>query len=102
MREGVNKYDRVVLICSRNSLNRRGVENELEETLQREAREGGKSILIPVTIDDYVFSDWKPSNLALAQTIRDRVIADFRGACENGVPFISAVTRLVKGIKTPG
>lgn len=102
MREGVNKYDRVILICSRNSLNRKGVENELEETLQREAREGGKSILIPVTIDDYVFSEWNPSHPDLAQTIRDRVIADFRDALENSEPFKKAVTRLVQGIKTPG
>ena len=46
MREGVNRYDRVILLCSRDSLDRPGVLNEIEETLQREAREGGNPVLM--------------------------------------------------------
>jgi len=48
MREGVNKFERVIVICSANSLSRRGVLNEIEETLQREARDGGASYLIRI------------------------------------------------------
>ena len=55
MREAVNQYDRVILICSKASLDRTGVLNELIETLQREAREGGKDYLIPIRLDDYLF-----------------------------------------------
>jgi hypothetical protein len=78
MRRGVNDHDRVILICSESSLQRPGVLNELTETLAREARDGGNEYLIPVRLDDYVFSSWAPAREDLAQTVRDRVIADFR------------------------
>jgi len=102
MREGVNTHDRVVLVCSRDSLDRPGVVNELEETLQREAREGGRSILIPIALDDYVFTDWAPERHDIAQAIRDRVVADFRGAAESQELFDATIERLIQGIKTPG
>lgn len=77
MRRGVNEHDRVILVCSKSSLQRSGVLNELEETLQRESRDGGNAYLIPVRIDGYVIDGWKPSRSGLAQAVRDRVIADF-------------------------
>jgi hypothetical protein len=92
MRDGVNYYDRVVLVCSQASLNRSGVLNEIEEALQREAREGGRAILIPITIDDYVFSDWAPNYPGIAQAVRDRVIADFRTSSNT---FEQALARLI-------
>lgn len=98
MRDGVNQHDKVVLVCTKNSLDRPGVVNELEETLQREAREGGESILIPITLDDYVFSDWAPNHPDLAQSVRDRVVADFRGTVSNKSKFKKAVERLIEGL----
>jgi hypothetical protein len=98
MRDGVNQHDKVVLVCSKNSLDRPGVVNELEETLQREAREGGESILIPITLDDYVFTDWAPNYPDIAQSVRDRVVADFRGTINNESKFKSAVERLLEGL----
>jgi hypothetical protein len=74
MHEGVNKYDRVLFICSKSSLSRSGVKNELERVLEREAKEGGSDILVPVTLDDYVYSDWMPDRTDLADQIRSRVI----------------------------
>ena len=56
MSQNVNKFDRVVLICSASSLNRPGVQNELEEVLAREAREGGAEILIPIMPSTTTFS----------------------------------------------
>jgi uncharacterized protein YjbI with pentapeptide repeats len=76
MRQGVNEHDRVILICSEASLSRPGLLNELVETLAREARDGGKEYLIPIRLDEYVF-EWQPDRAGLAQTLRDRVIADF-------------------------
>ena len=35
MRDGINQYDRMILVCSRASLNREGVTNEIEEALSR-------------------------------------------------------------------
>jgi hypothetical protein len=100
MHEGVNRHRHVLLICSVNSLNRPGVMNELEETLQREAREGGSSILIPITIDDYVFKNWKPDRADIAQSIRDRVISNFSDAINDPILFNKEVERLIIGITT--
>jgi hypothetical protein len=99
MRKGINKYDRVILICSESSLNRSGVINEIEETLQREAREGGNSILIPVTLDDYIFSNWAPSKPDIAQSIRDRVVVDFRKAIKNKQKYYSVLKKLLNALE---
>jgi len=71
-------YDKVIVICSKDSLNRVGVLNEIERALQKEeslhkenARliketEKGKKpklldedVLCPVRLDDYVITEWK-------------------------------------------
>jgi hypothetical protein len=74
MRAGINECDRVILLCSEASLQRSGVLNEIEELLRREAREAGRSILIPVALDDFVLTRWKPSDPTVGRSIRDRVI----------------------------
>lgn len=100
MRDGVNAHDRVVLVCSKASLVRPGVLNEVEETLQREARDGGASYLVPIRLDDYVFSpEWQPANTGTAQAIRDRVVADFRGAEDDEAKFNAAGLRLLDALK---
>lgn len=95
----VNAYDRVILICSARSLDRNGVLNEIEQTITREARDGGASYLIPITLDDFVFSGWNPERADLAQTIRDRVVADFRGADGDLAKFAGDVERLAGALK---
>jgi uncharacterized protein YjbI with pentapeptide repeats len=99
MREGVNQHDRVVLVCSKASLTRPGVLNEIEEALAREAREGGETYLIPIRLDDYVFSGWAPTRPDLAQAIRDRVVADFTGALDDNARFDAALLRLLRALK---
>ncbi len=99
MREGVNRHDRVILVCSRASLDRPGVLNEIAETLQREARDGGKEYLIPITLDDYVFSEWKPHDPGIVQAIKDRVVADFRGAVTDPVKLNHGLLRLLAALK---
>jgi len=100
MRKGVNEHDRTILICSEASLQRPGLLNELEETLAREAREGGRTYLIPVRLDDYVLNGWKPANEDLAQTVRDRVIADFRNHVDQAT-FDGEVAKLIAVLKRP-
>lgn len=101
MRKGVNEHDRVILICSRASLDRKGVLNEIEETLAREARDGGASYLIPVRLDDYVLSEWKPVNSGAAQAVRDRVVADFTNAMADSKMFDEGVARLLNALSRP-
>jgi uncharacterized protein YjbI with pentapeptide repeats len=99
MRDGINAHDRMILVCSRASLNRTGVQNEIEEILAREAREGGEALLIPVRVDDYVLHDWKPKNAGIAQAVRDRVVADFRGSDRDPTVFEGGVLRLLAALK---
>jgi CheY-like chemotaxis protein len=99
MREGINRYDRVILVCSKRSLDRPGVLNEIEETLQRESRSGGISVLIPITLDDYVFHAWAPERSDVAQAVRDRVVADFRGTEEDEDLFEQAMVRLAYALE---
>lgn len=87
MHEGVNSHDRVLLICSKGALNRPGVLNEIERVLEREANEGGADILIPVTLDGYVFDEWAPDKADVAAQVRSRVITriDIDGGDEEQV-----------------
>jgi hypothetical protein len=95
MREGVNQFDRTIVICSKESLVRPGVLNELKETLQREAREGGKDILIPIRLDNYVLAGWEPHDPGLAQAVRDRVVLDFTGTTDDKLKYNTALSRLI-------
>jgi len=99
MRKGVNEHDRVILVCSKASLDRKGVLNEIEETLARESRDGGATYLIPIRLDDYVFSDWTPPHTDTAQTVRDRVVADFRGAETDAAKFDEGLLRVIAALK---
>lgn len=101
MHDGVNAHDRMLLVCSRASLDRKGVLNELEKVLEREARDGGASYLIPIRLDDYVFTGWKPPNADLAQAVRDRVVADFEGADTDDAKFNEGLRRLIVALKKP-
>ncbi len=98
MRKGIVEHDRVVLICSRASLNRKGVLAELEETLAREHRDA-QEYLIPIRLDDYVLKDWAPKNPDVAQAVRDRVVADFTGADQDEDKFQAGLRRLLAALR---
>jgi len=100
MRKGVNEHDRVILVCSESSLRRPGLLNELEETITRESRDGGRTYLLPVRLDDYVINGWKPADSYVAQAVRDRVIADFRQHT-NPATFEAEVSKLIAVLKRP-
>lgn len=86
MRENINKYDRILLICSQESLLRPGVLNEIEQTLSREAREGGSSRIIPINLDNYIFSNsFKATDIS--QEILDRVAANFTNKLDYDIQF---------------
>lgn len=93
MSDGVNKYDYVLLVCSKASLSRPGVLNEIERCLEREAKEGGSTVLIPVTLDGHVFKDWAPSRQDLADQIRSRVITKI--TTDNKDEFNKQINKLV-------
>lgn len=101
MRKGVNEHERVLLICSRSSLERKGVRNEINETFAREAREGGVALLLPITIDDYLLSsEWRNSDSAeTIERVLDRVVADFRGTESDDAKFDLALQKLLSALR---
>ncbi|MEM9759817.1 MAG: toll/interleukin-1 receptor domain-containing protein [Pseudomonadota bacterium] len=100
MRRGINDFDKVILICSKDSLDRPGLKNELEETLQREAREGGEQILIPITLDDYIFEGWFPEEVTLKYALTDRVIADFKNSSFDILKYEKSFKKLIRALGT--
>jgi tetratricopeptide (TPR) repeat protein len=98
MRKGVNRFDRIILICSRHSLDRPGVLYEIEESLSREARDGGALYLIPIRLDDYIFNGWAPPRPDLVQALCDRVVVDFRLAAQDPRQFEIAIEKLLRAL----
>lgn len=97
MYEGVKNNDRVLLICSENSLNRLGVLNEIEEVFTKEAKNGGVEILIPISIDDYIFGNkWAPSNKDLKDRLLSRVTKKIDCKNINSEVTIKELDRLVQ------
>ena len=96
MHDGVNSHDHVLLVCSKDSLTRPGVLNEIERVLEREAKEGGSEILIPVTLDEYVYSDWEPERSDVASQVRSRVITKIETTESN---FDQSIDKIVNALK---
>ncbi|PXX66708.1 pentapeptide repeat protein [Nocardia tenerifensis] len=96
----LSEHDRVILICSRASLDRPGVLHEIQETFDREARDGGATYLLPIMLDNYVLTDWKKAHPALAERVGRRVVGDFRGADKSAAKFAAALNRLIDALKT--
>lgn len=95
MNRGVNEHDRMILVCSKSSLSRPGVRNEIQLALDREAREGGSDRVIAVAVDDFVFSDWWPERPENCRAIRDRVIVDFRDSGR----FATGISKLLTALQ---
>jgi hypothetical protein len=66
-------YDKLVIICSSNSLKSGPVNREIERALQREDLEH-RHILFPIRIDDYLFKIWDHPRKA---DILSKVVGDF-------------------------
>lgn len=98
MSEAIRQYDRVVLLCSEAGLQRPGVANELEQVLAREAEEGGAELIIPVALDDVLFSPTAARHHVLAQ-IRQRVIADFRNVLHNDDAWRRGMDLLLRALR---
>lgn len=99
MSEGVKTHDRVLVVCSKNSLSRNGVLNEIERVLEREAREGGSEILIPLAIDDHLFSDeFHPARLDLDQ-LKSRVAAVVPDPHTDAVGFEREMSLLLTALR---
>ena len=61
--EAVRVYDKLIVICSEQSLNAPAVIREVERSLRKEdglARQSkGREVLFPIRLDEYIFTGWQ-------------------------------------------
>ena len=94
----INMYEKVVVVCSENSLNSPAVLREIERALQKEdklMRQGEPyEVLFPIRLDDYVLSNWKHHRKA---DIIKKYIGDFR-YWQDKIQYQKAFEKLMKAI----
>ena len=110
----IKNYDKIILVCSVNSLNSGPVEREIERALQKEGRlkaakaerdkealgNGieplyvGTDVLVPITIDDTIFK-WTSH---FAPDVRRRYVPDFSGALSDSKEYQRKLQQLVQAL----
>lgn len=71
----VKMFDRVIVVCSKHSLESKTILNEIAEALKREKEEHMRS-LFPLRMDNYMLREWEHP---IKSTVIAKVVADFRG-----------------------
>jgi TIR domain/Pentapeptide repeats (8 copies) len=94
--QGIKSYDKLVVVCSENSLHSLPVLREMERALQREEREG-RNILFPVRIDDYIFEKWEHPRKS---DVVAKVIGDFRGWDRDAAKYRESFERVLKTLQS--
>lgn len=96
----IKTHDKLIIICSKNSLNSEPVLREIERAIQEEKARKEKDketerVLFPITIDNYLFNEWehylKPDLLKIT-------IGDFRN-WKDLKEYNKALLRLVKALQ---
>lgn len=97
--EAVRVYDKLIVICSEQSLNSPAVIREIERALQKEddlARQGNDAeVLFPIRLDDYIFSGWTHHRKA---DVIAKNVGDFRSWNEPE-KYKKALDRLLRDLK---
>jgi len=94
---GIKLFDKLVVVCSKRSLQSGPVLREIERALQREDLEGG-SVLFPVRIDDYLTDKWHHPRKA---DVLSKVAGDFRGWSRDPHKYRLAFERLTQALQAP-
>jgi uncharacterized protein YjbI with pentapeptide repeats len=100
---GIRLWDKVLLCCSKDALTSWWVDNEIKIAFDKEQhlwRERKKEVLalIPLNLDDYLFSgQWQSG---LATEVKARVAANFSGWEQAHQKFEEQFERLVKALRT--
>lgn len=112
----IRHYDKIILVCSADSLNSGPVDREIERALQKEDRlkaahadrdkeamQKGEpppfkdtDVLVPIRIDDTIFN-WESQ---FAADVKRRYIPDFSGKTERRTPaYKTEVEKLIAALK---
>lgn len=97
--EAVRVYDRLIVVCSEQSLNSPAVIREIERALQKEddlARQGKEGeVLFPIRLDNYIFTDWNHHRKA---DVIAKNVGDFRKWKEHD-QYQKTFDRLLRDLK---
>ncbi|HST51493.1 MAG TPA: toll/interleukin-1 receptor domain-containing protein [Pyrinomonadaceae bacterium] len=97
--EAVRNYDKLIVVCSEQSLNSPAVIREIERALQKEddlARQGKNAeVLFPIRLDDYIFTGWRHHRKA---DVTAKHIGDFRKWDHHDL-YQKAFDRLMRDLK---
>lgn len=97
--EAVRVYDKLIVICSENSLKSPAVMREIERALQKEddlCRQGKEAeVLFPIRLDDYIFEKWQHERKA---DVIKKNIGDFRNWKEPE-SYKKALDRLIRDLR---
>lgn len=95
--EAVRGYDKLIVICSEQSLNSHAVIREIERALQKddEALQRGEEVLFPIRLDDYILSGWNHHRRA---DVVAKHVGDFRQWKEPPL-YLKALERLVRDLR---
>ena len=91
----IKEHDKLVVVCSENSLTSRPVLREIERALHAEDREG-RAVLFPIRIDDYVLRGWDHERRS---DVICRVVGDFRGWSRSAERYRGAFQKLLEGLE---
>lgn len=86
----IKEYDKLIAVCSKNSLRSEPVLREIERALEREDVEH-KSILFAVRLDSYIFDSWKHERMT---DVLPKVVGDFSAWNESTGEYDSALKQL--------
>lgn len=96
----IQTNDKLIVICSRASLNAPAVLREIERALQKEDRlgRGGtpQGVLFPIRLDDYVFDGWEHSRKA---DVVAKHVGDFRNWSDS-IVYDKALGRLIQDLRS--
>jgi uncharacterized protein YjbI with pentapeptide repeats len=100
---GITLWDKVLLCCSKSSLNSWWVDDEIERAFEKErqlAKERGTRVraLIPLDLDGYLWSD--ACTNPKAKQIRSRVAADFTGWEYDNAKFEAEFERVIRALRS--
>jgi uncharacterized protein YjbI with pentapeptide repeats len=96
----IKVYDKLIVICSKNSLKSPAVIREIRRALEKEARflqEHGKvkEILAPIILDDYLIDEWKHP---IKADVLKKGVGDFRGCKANTGKYSKAFDKLIDAL----
>jgi uncharacterized protein YjbI with pentapeptide repeats len=94
--DAIGVYDKIILCCSRESLNSWWVKDEVRKAHERE-RKLGFDIIVPVNLDGYLLKGWEDG---LAADVRSRVAADFTDWKHDNKKFEEQFERVLRTLRT--